>query len=305
MKTKKSELNTKLHGLSIDVEDWFHVLEWEHFNSPSLWKNLESRVTSNTNYCLNLFEHYNIKATFFILGWVAENYPDLVRKIVDKGHEIGSHGHVHNLVSHMNYDEFAKDLDASLAAISSAANQDVKAYRAPGFSITPDQFWAFEILASRGITLDSSLFIGKHSHGGLFLERKQPFEIILSNGRKLIEAPITSYPILNWRIPFSGGGYLRLLPTLIVKQLFQLSERRNMTVVTYAHPREFDLNPPKLKLDPIRQFKYYVGTKTFRFKFKNILKSYNFGTVSNLVYRSSLDKPLFIDCHRLLRVNKE
>jgi peptidoglycan-N-acetylglucosamine deacetylase len=282
-------------GLSVDIEDWFHILESNKSPHHSEWNSLENRIEKNTLYILNLFDKYNLKATFFILGWVAKQYPELVRDIVYRGHEIGSHGHLHTLVSQMTPEEFAKDLDMSLHAISRATNRDVLMYRAPGFSITPEQFWAFPILASRGIQLDSSLFIGLHAHGGLSLKRHAPFEIILKNGQKIIEVPILSYPILKLLIPFSGGGYFRMLPTFILAKMFKLCERSNFCAVTYLHPRDFDLYQPRLKLGPVRYFKYYIGLRTFPIKFKVIIEDFRFNKLSNFSENIKFDSPVFVD----------
>lgn len=286
--------STQFHGLSVDVEDWFHILDCDRAPDVCHWDLLEVRVTHNTAFVLDLLDRYRLKATFFVLGWAAERYPDLVRQIVDRGHEIGSHGHFHRMVSSLSPDEFARDLDASLSAIERAANQDVRAYRAPGFSITPNEFWAFDILADRGIQLDSSLFLASHAHGGFALHRKRPFEIQLSSGRKITEVPIVPCSIGNFRIPFSGGGYLRLLPTAIVKHLFQLAEQTRSTAVTYLHPRDVDANQPRMTLPPTRYFKHYVGLKTFPNKLETLLATFQFHSLGTVAASTNFDRPLFI-----------
>lgn len=286
---------TKFFGLSVDVEDWFHILESKKVPHYSQWSSLEQRVEKNTLILLNLFDRYNLKATFFVLGWVAKQYPDLVRDIVNRGHEIGSHGHLHTLVSQMTPEEFAKDLDMSLDIISRVTNRDILMYRAPGFSITPRQFWAFEILASRGIKLDSSLFIGFHAHGGLSLNRHAPFEIILKSGKKIIEVPILSYPLFKLLIPFSGGGYFRILPTFVLKKMFALCERGNVNAVTYLHPRDFDPYQPRLKLGPMRYFKQYIGLRMFPNKFKQIVENFQFDTLSSFSSITCFDRPIFVN----------
>lgn len=283
-----------LHGLSVDVEDWFHILDCNTSPPPNQWDCLESRIAYSIGKVLNFFSKHHVRATFFFLGWVAQRYPDLVKQVVEQGHEIGSHGYMHKMVSDLTPDEFARDLDLSLTAISRASGCDVRAYRAPGFSITYREFWAFEILASRGIYLDSSMFLGSHAHGGLALKRNRPFELILPHGRRLIEVPVIPCPLLGCNLPFSGGGYLRLLPTPFMKLLFKIAER-NGTVITYIHLRDFDPNQPRMKLSPIRHFKYYVGLKTFPNKLEQLFKNFHFSTFSNMVSNSNLDKPLYID----------
>ncbi len=283
-----------LHGLSVDVEDWFHILDCDTSPKPIQWDELDSRITYSLGRILNFFSKHHVRATFFFLGWVAQRYPHLVRQVVEQGHEIGSHGYMHKMVSTLTPDEFARDLDISLTVISRASGCDVRAYRAPGFSITAREFWAFEILASRGINLDSSLFLGSHAHGGLSLKRNRPFELILANGRRLIELPVVPCSLLGWNLPFSGGGYLRLLPTPLIKLLFKIAERDG-SVITYIHSRDFDPNQPRMKLSPLRHFKYYVGLRTFPSKLEQLLKSFHFGTLNDVVLKNKFDKPLYID----------
>lgn len=282
-----------LHGLSVDVEEWFHILDCDTSPQPIYWDCLEPRITYSLGRLLNFFSKHHVRATFFFLGWVAQRHPDLVKQVVEQGHEIGSHGYIHKMVSKQTPDDFARDLDTSLTAISRASGCDVRAYRAPGFSITPREFWAFEILASRGIYLDSSLFLGPHAHGGLSLKRNRPFELILPDGRRIVELPIVACSLLGWNLPFSGGGYLRLLPTPAIKLLFKIAER-NGSAVAYIHSRDFDPNQPRMNLSPIRYFKYYVGLKAFPNKLEQLLKRFHFSTFGDVVMNSNLDKPLYI-----------
>lgn len=284
-----------LHGLSVDVEDWFHILDCDTAPKLAQWDYLESRVTLSTSRLLDFLEHHRIRATFFILGWVAQRYPEIVKQVVERGHEIGSHGHKHLIVSNLTYDEFARDLDASLMAISRASGRDVHAFRAPGFSITHREFWAFKILVSRGIYLDSSMFLGRHTHGGLSLKRNRPFEIVLPSGHKLIEVPIVPCPLSIWNLPFSGGGYLRLIPTQLLKPLFKIAEFNSSPVITYIHSRYFDTKQPRMNLPLIRYFKYYVGLKNLPKKLEQLLTTFRFSSLEDVVKNTHFDRPLYID----------
>lgn len=283
-----------IHGLSVDVEDWFHILESDRAPKPTQWDSLESRVTTSTGCLLDLLARYSIRATFFVLGWVAQRHPELIAQVAERGHEIGSHGHMHQMVSHLTPDEFARDLDRSLKVISRASGCDMHAYRAPGFSITQDEFWAFEILASRGILLDSSLFLCSHAHGGISLKRNRPFELVLPNGRKLIEVPVVPWRLSKWNLPYSGGGYLRLLPAPMLKSLFKVAQRQQLPAIAYLHPRDLDPQQPRMALPFLRSFKYYVGLKTMPQKLEQLFESFRFSCFQDVVQNTHFDKPLHV-----------
>lgn len=284
----------KVHGFSVDFEEWFHILECNKAPRCDRWNYLKPRINSVGIRLLDFLDLYEIRGTFFILGWVAQRYPELIQEIVNRGHEIGTHGHMHLMVSKLTPDEFARDLDASIKAISTASGCNVYAYRAPGFSINYPQFWAFEILASRGINLDSSLFIGSHVHGGLSLKRTKPFPLILHNRYRLIEIPITSFSFRKIKLPFSGGGYLRLLPIQLLDLLFQSFEYKGQPVITYIHPREFDLKQPRMNLSWDRYFKYYVGLNSFQNKLSSLFKRFTFKPLSEVANNEIWDQPVYI-----------
>ncbi|MGF1570359.1 MAG: polysaccharide deacetylase family protein [Nodosilinea sp.] len=287
------------HALSVDVEDWFHILQNDEGKQSENWDELESRVSTNTKTILDILDQHQTKATFFALGWVAEKHPEILMMIIDRGHEVGSHGYSHKIASEMRPSEFAKDLDKSLESIYRATKKNVISFRAPGFSVGYFNFWIFEILKSRGIQIDSSLFLGPHAHGGIDLDRNRPFEVILPSGEKIVEFPIISFELLGQKIPFSGGGYLRLMPTIFAKNMFGFCQYRNQFTVMYVHPRDFDAAQPRLKLSPVRRFKYYVGLNKFSDKFENILTSFKFGSLSKSLENLVLDKPLFLKENRL------
>ena len=283
---------TTLHGFSVDVEDWFHILDCEGAPSPDTWADNEDRVAIGTLKVLDLLDTYRCKATFFVLGWVARRHPELVAEMAARGHEVGSHGDEHALVSGLDRDGFARDLDRSLAAISAAAGVDVHAFRAPGFSIGWDQTWAFEVLASRGITLDSSLFLAARAHGGMALQRTRPFAIELADGRSLLEVPVVPLRVGSLTLPYSGGGYLRLLPIDALDRLFYQAGLRGESAIAYLHPRELDPGQPRMDLPAARRFKYYVGLADVQRKLERLFSRHRFGTLSAVAASSRLDEPL-------------
>lgn len=284
-----------LHGFSVDVEDWFHILEYAGAPDPSAWAAQEARVAVGTDRLLALLARHRIRATFFVLGWIAERHPEVVARIAAAGHELGSHGHLHRLVSHLDRDAFARDLDASLEAIERAAGRKAVAFRAPGFSIGPNEMWALAILVSRGINLDASLFLANRAHGGFRLDRTRPFAIVLPDGRSLTEVPTVPRRLAGHELPFSGGGYLRLLPAWFLAQGFASFEARGDPVVAYLHPREMDPDQPRMALPPLRKFKYYVGLNGVEAKLEALFTRFRFGCLGDVVAATRPDLPLHLD----------
>lgn len=283
-----------VHGWSVDVEDWFHILEYAAAPDVAAWTQLPSHVVAGTEKMLDLLQKHQFRGTFFALGWIAERFPELLAQIAERGHEIGSHGHAHQLVPQLGRDGFARDLDLSLAAISRAIGKDVKAFRAPGFSIGDADTWAFAALASRGITLDASLFLANRAHGGLQLSRNRPFDLILPNGQKIVEVPTVPRYFAGQQVVFQGGGYLRLLPSWLIEQSFAAAERAQVPVIAYIHPRELVADQPRMDLPFKRRFKYYVGLAGVEQKIERLFVRFHFSTLSDVVANVQRDRPVHI-----------
>ncbi len=283
------------HGWSIDVEDWFHILEYDRAPDPAAWRRLERRVQIGTERMLDALDLRGVKATFFVLGWIAEVAPDLVAEIARRGHDVGSHGHMHRLLQHLGPDDFARDLDQSLVALSRATRRDIMCFRAPGFSLSPRETWALPILASRGITLDSSFFLTGRAHGGYPLDRSRPFDIVLGDGRTLLEVPVVPLRVGGRELAFSGGGYLRILPKPVLQAAFQSCELRRTPAIVYLHPRELDPDQPRMHLPLARRFKYYVGLDGVAGKVDLLLDRFHFGTLAHVAARTPRDLPLVLD----------
>lgn len=285
-----------LHGFSVDVEDWFHILDCDAAPQTDTWAAAEDRVGLGTRRFLDLLDKHGHKATFFVLGWVAERHPELIAEIAARGHEVGSHSYGHGLVHGMTRDAFARDLDRSLQALTKATGRTITAFRAPGFSIGNDQSWAFDVLADAGITLDASLFLAPRAHGGFRLSRRGPFEVFTASGKRIVEVPIVPWSPaqLGGRLalPYSGGGYLRLLPAPLLKRLYASAERDGEAVITYLHPRELDPAQPRMDLPPLRAFKYYVGLDTVAPKLEALFAQFRFGTLSEVAAATGLGAPI-------------
>lgn len=259
--------------LTFDIEEWFHLLDNESTKTVHQWKNYEVRIHQNMERILNILEKNDTKATFFCLGWIAETYPEVIREIVDRGYEIGTHTRMHQLVYEQKPEEFESDLDCSIKTLEDITGQKVKYFRAPGFSITESEKWAFEILAKYGIEVDSSIFPAPRAHGG-FPSYKTPTPSLLKyNGITLKEFPINYTTIANRPIIYSGGGYFRLLPYKLIKKW---TKKSNYTM-SYLHPRDFDAGQPVIKeLSAARRFKSYVGLKGSTNKLEKWLTDFKF-----------------------------
>jgi len=225
-----------------------------------------------------------VKATFFCLGWIAEKHPNVIKAIDKQGYEIATHSRMHQLAYEMSKNDFKEDLKSSIYSLEDITGKKVKSYRAPGFSITKNNLWAFEILHELGIENDCSIFPANRAHGGIsnFSESKPC--LIEYNGIELKEFPINTSGILGKELIFSGGGYFRLLPYPIISSMTKNSEY----VMTYFHPRDFDFQQPIIKeLSLFRKFKSYYGLKGCEHKLRKWLKNFDFTDLAT--YEKNID----------------
>jgi peptidoglycan-N-acetylglucosamine deacetylase len=266
--------------LTFDVEEWFHILDNTSTKTQNEWNQYESRIHSNMEKIFSILQKYDVKATFFCLGWIAKMHPDIIKKIVSNGYEIGTHSQMHQLVFEQTPSDFEKDLDYSIKLLQDITGKEIKYYRAPGFSIREDTKWAIEIIAKHGIDIDCSIFASKRAHGG-FPSFSQPYpSIIKYNGISLKELPINTASLLGKSIIFSGGGYFRITPYSLLKYWTKNSEY----VMTYLHPRDFDPHQPILKdLNVLRLIKSYVGLESSIEKFEHWLNDFRFCDIETAV----------------------
>ena len=259
--------------LTFDVEDWFHILDNSSTKSEQQWNNFESRIHIGMEIIYQCIEKANVSATFFVMGWMAEKYPEVIREINDRGFEIGSHTQMHQLVYEQERREFYNDVEKSIKTLEDCTGKKVTSFRAPGFSITENNKWAFETLFELGIKKDSSIFPAGRAHGGFPSYNLPKPSIIEYNGIKLKEFPINTHTILGKYFIFSGGGYFRLLPYKIIKKLTIQSNY----VMTYFHPRDFDIEQPMVSgLSLSRRFKSYIGIKNCKHKLEQWLSDFEF-----------------------------
>ncbi len=249
--------------LSFDIEEWFHPEIFSGRYSPKQWNYLESRVVGSTEVIFNFLAKKKLKATFFFLGWVAEKYPALVEIAVKEGHEIGSHGFSHRMITRMNPDEFRDDLQKSLAVLNSLSDRPVRGFRAPTFSITRQSLWALPILLDAGIGYDSSVFPIYHDRYGIPDAPVQPYPIYQREDEVLTEFPMTTVRLGKYNFPCSGGGYFRLFPFSLSLKLMRRCQQERRSIIFYAHPWEFDTGLPKINLGFLGKMRHYRGIDKF------------------------------------------
>lgn len=259
--------------LTFDVEEWFHILDNDSTKSEKEWSNFEYRLDSNMDRIFEMLDRKNQKATFFILGWVAREFPHIVKKIHKLGFEIGTHSDKHQLAYNQTREEFAMDLNRSIKSIQELTGVKVRTYRAPGFSIKEENKWAFEELIKQGIEIDCSVFPAKRSHGGFDNYGDAEPSIVNINGLSVKEMPINLIDYFRQKIIFSGGGYFRLLPYPLIKYMM----KKSYYVMTYFHPRDFDKNQPVIReLSFKRRFKSYYGLDSAFPKLERLIDDFDF-----------------------------
>ena len=259
--------------LTFDIEEWFHILDNKETKSISEWSKFDSRIGLGMDMIYDILEKTEKSATFFVVGWMAEKYPEIIKGISNRGFEIGSHTHLHQLAYQQDRQTFFNDVEKSIKTIEDCIGKKVTSFRAPGFSITENNKWAFEVLHGLGITKDSSVFPAGRAHGGLPSFGIAIPSIIEYNGLNLKEFPINTHSILGKSFIFSGGGYFRLLPYKIIKKFTFQSNY----IMTYFHPRDFDKEQPMVPgLSYSRRFKSYVGIKKCKSKLEQWLSDFKF-----------------------------
>jgi polysaccharide deacetylase family protein (PEP-CTERM system associated) len=261
--------------MTVDVEDWFHILEVDGGYQRADWGTLESRVEHNTAGLLALFDRFDTKATFFIVGWVAWKYPQLVRAIADAGHEIGSHSFWHEVIPRHDRSTLAADLGSSRRLLEDLSGTPVRGFRAPGGSITPEGAWAFDVMLEQGYEYDSSLCPGISSHGGYPSPHFGP-HMIQCDGGVLAEIPSSTFSLGARRVPYAGGGYLRLFPSALIDRCIRGDNAAGRPSNVYVHPREIDPGQPRMALPAMRRFKYYVGLRSTEAKLEAMLSNHRF-----------------------------
>ena len=272
-----------VNAMSIDVEDYFQVSAFDRVVPRSAWDSMESRVSGNTTRLLDLFDEYHVHATFFVLAWVAERHPALVREIVRRGHEVASHGYGHELVYNLTPEAFRADIRRAKQVLEDAGGQPVAGYRAPSYSITAKSMWALDVLIEEGYRYDSSIFPIRHDRYGVPGSPRHPYEIERASGR-IVEAPPSTVAIGPLTLPVAGGGYFRLLPYRWTERgLARLNRRERKPAVFYLHPWEIDPDQPRLPADWLGRFRHYRNLHATEGRLRRLLRDFRFGPLRDVL----------------------
>lgn len=282
-----------VNAMSIDVEDYFHVSVFDGIVPRSAWAQMESRVVGNTTRLLDIFDEFATRSTFFVLGWVAERHPELVRAIASRGHEIASHGYAHRLVYDQTPSAFRADVRRAKRLLEDASGHRVLGYRAPSYSITPRSLWALDVLLEEGYEYDSSIFPIRHDRYGIPVSGRRPYAIERSAGT-LIEVPGSTTRLGPLNLPVAGGGYFRILPYWWTRSgIERVNRLESRPVVFYLHPWEIDPDQPKLHAGSLGRFRHYRNLHQTESRLRQLLTDFRFDTVKAVVSqtRSSVPHP--------------
>lgn len=274
--------STIKNAMTVDVEDYFQVGAFENNIKRTDWENLECRVERNMDVILKMFDDHSVKATFFTLGWIAERYPNIVKQIVDNGHELASHGMNHKRVSELSPSEFLHDVQSSKKLLEDIGGCQVSGYRAPSFSIGEKNQWALKVLFDEGYKYSSSIYPIRHDHYGMPSAPRFVFTPI--EEQNFLEMPVTTVEVLGCKIPCGGGGYFRLLPYFISKSAMQrVNDKDVQPCIFYFHPWEIDPEQPRQTQAGLKsKFRHYTNLGVMEKKLKRILKEFSWGRMDEV-----------------------
>ena len=277
-----------LNALSIDVEDYYQVTAAENIIEFKDWDKHEPRVVTNTRKALSLLKEFNIKATFFVLGWTGEKFPEIVREIHSQGHEIGCHGYSHSLVYKLGPDGFRKDTRKAKTILEGIIKEQVIGYRAPSCSITNGSLWALRILREEEFQYDSSVFPVRHGRYGIPRSERFIHKIDLGGQRSIIEFPMSTVRLLGANFAMCGGGYLRLYPFGLIKWAIKHINKAGYPAVVYFHPWELDPGQPRMGLRGCLRFKHYANLATHTYKLRRLFSWHDFSSIHEVIKRNGV-----------------
>jgi len=276
-------MSVVVNAMTIDVEDYFQVSAFDDVVSRDEWEARPSRVVSNTMRLLQLLDDHSVKGTFFVLGWVANRFPALVRDIEAAGHELASHGYSHRIVYSQAPGEFREDVRRAKRTIEDAAGQLVAGYRAPSFSITKDSLWALDVLVEEGYKYDASIFPIRHDRYGI-PDAPRHHHVLTRPGGTLTEAPGSTVRVLGSNLPVAGGGYFRILPYWWTRWgIARLNETEAQPAIFYLHPWEIDPGQPRLNASGLSRFRHYRNLDKAEGRLKRLMTDFRFGMLKDVI----------------------
>lgn len=277
-----------LNAFTIDVEDYFQVSAFENDIKRSAWQSMPSRVVNNTHTILELLDRYDVKGTFFVLGWVAERHGNLVKDIKESGHEVASHGYSHKLIYNQSINEFREETIRSKSLLEDIIQKPVIGYRAASYSITNRSLWALDVLSEAGFKYDSSIFPVYHDRYGISDARPEPHVMTCGNGASLVEFPLSVCELYRYKLPISGGGYFRLYPYSFTRWALRRLNKNYRPFVFYMHPWEIDPDQPRIKTNILSRFRHYNNLEICKKRTEELLNDFNFTTVRNILGQMNL-----------------
>ena len=275
-----------IHGLSFNIEEHFQVTAFDSGARRRNWENLESRVEYNTQVILDLLEERGIKATMFVLGWVADRKKELVKRIVEAGHELASNGYAHELISAQSPQTFREDVRRTKNILEDIGGKPVLGYRAPTLSFIQGTEWALPILVEEGYHYDSSIVPIVHDFSGIPDANPWIHQLNTSSGQ-LWEIPPSTCQIAVFKIFVAGGGYIRLLPYSLLLRLLRRVESQGHPLILYLAPWELDTEQPRMKGSLLSQFRHYVNLDKVQTRLTQLLTDFSFGSCQSLLPHSS------------------
>ena len=272
-----------INYLTIDVEDYFMVSAFSDVIRTHQWGNYETRIENNTLKVLDIIDKYSLKGTFFVLGWVAERYPAIVKEIDRRGHEVACHSYCHRLVYNMTWEEFREDTRKAKAIIEGVIGREVSGYRAPSYSITEKSLWALRILEEEGFIYDSSIFPIRHDRYGFPAYSRFPIMEETGGDGRILEIPLSTIKVFGENLPVGGGGYLRMYPLWLTHYAIrELNENEKKSAVVYVHPWELDPDQPRMRGKRLSMFRHYVNLGKTESRLESLFSTFKFQSIRDV-----------------------
>jgi polysaccharide deacetylase family protein (PEP-CTERM system associated) len=275
-----------LNAMTVDVEDYFHVAAFSRQIKPSSWDRFPLRVERNTHRLLDLFDEQGVRVTFFVLGWVAERLPGLVRTIAARCHEVACHGYSHQFIYEQTPQVFRQETARAKSCLEDQIQKPVEGYRAASFSITHRSLWALDTLVELGFLYDSSIFPVHHDRYGIPESPRCPHRLTTPNGSHIIEFPPSTMSLPGYRLPVAGGGYFRLYPYALTRfALTRINRSESWPFIFYMHPWEIDPEQPRIQTGRLSTFRHYTNLSRCEGRLRQLLEDFQFGSVTEVLER--------------------